>query len=146
MANKTGAVEEKKELEGKTILIADDDSINCSIICHLLESFGCKVEATSNGKDAVALFSAYEPNHYDAILLDIRMPGMDGLEACRRIRALGGEGSYCYEALEIPIIAITANVMDSDIEKSREAGMNAHLSKPIDPDELYTVLAASIAR
>ena len=141
-----GAVEEKKELEGKTILIADDDSINCSIICHLLESFGCKVEATSNGKDAVALFSASEPNHYDAILLDIRMPGMDGLEACRRIRALGGEGSYCYEALEIPIIAITANVMDSDIEKSREAGMNAHLSKPIDPDELYTVLAASIAR
>lgn len=141
-----GAVEEKKELEGKTILIADDDSINCSIICHLLESFGCKVEATSNGKDAVALFSASEPNHYDAILLDIRMPGMDGLEACRRIRALGGEGSYCYEALEIPIIAMTANVMDSDIEKSREAGMNAHLSKPIDPDELYTVLAASIAR
>ena len=140
------AVEEKKELEGKTILIADDDSINCSIICHLLESFGCKVEATSNGKDAVALFSASEPNHYDAILLDIRMPGMDGLEACRRIRALGGEGSYCYEALEIPIIAMTANVMDSDIEKSREAGMNAHLAKPIDPDELYTVLAASIAR
>ena len=140
------AVEEKKELEGKTILIADDDSINCSIICHLLESFGCKVEATSNGKDAVALFSASEPNHYDAILLDIRMPEMDGLEACRRIRALGGEGSYCYEALEIPIIAITANVMDSDIEKSREAGMNAHLSKPIDPDELYTVLAASVAR
>ena len=140
------AVEEKKELEGKTILIADDDSINCSIICHLLKNFGCNVEATSNGKDAVALFSASEPNHYDAILLDIRMPGMDGLEACRRIRALGGEGSYCYEALEIPIIAITANVMDSDIEKSREAGMNAHLSKPIDPDELYTVLAASIAR
>ena len=140
------AVEEKKELEGKTVLIADDDSINCSIICHLLESFGCKVEATSNGKDAVALFSASEPNHYDAILLDIRMPEMDGLEACRRIRALGGEGSYCYEALEIPIIAITANVMDSDIEKSREAGMNAHLSKPIDPDELYTVLAVSVAR
>lgn len=140
------AVEEKKELEGKTILIADDDSINCSIICHLLKNFGCNVEATSNGKDAVALFSASEPNHYDAILLDIRMPGMDGLEACRRIRALGGEGSYCYEALEIPIIAITANVMDSDIEKSREAGMNAHLSKPIDPDELYTVLAASVAR
>ena len=136
----------RNELNGKTVLIADDDSINCSIICHILESFGCKVEATSNGKDAVALFSASEPRHYDAILLDIRMPGMDGLEACRRIRALGGEGSYCYEALEIPIIAMTANVMDSDVEKSMEAGMNAHLSKPIDPDELYTVLAASIAR
>ena len=140
------AKEEKKELEGKTILIADDDSINCSIICHLLKNFGCNVEATSNGKDAVALFSASEPNHYDAILLDIRMPEMDGLEACRRIRALGGEDSCVYEALEIPIIAMTANVMDSDIEKSKEAGMNAHLSKPIDPDELYTVLAASIRR
>ena len=139
-------LEEKKELEGKTILIAEDDAINCTIVRHLLENYGCKVEVTTNGKDALALFSASEPNHYDAILLDIRMPEMDGLEACRRIRALGGEGSYCYEALEIPIIAMTANVMDSDVEKSMEAGMNAHLSKPIDPDELYTVLAASIRR
>ena len=137
-------LEERKELDGKTILIADDDSINCSIICHLLKNFGCKVEATSNGKDALALFSASEPRHYDAILLDIRMPEMDGLEACRRIRALGGETSYCYEALEIPIIAMTANVMDTDVEKSMEAGMNAHLTKPIDPDELYTVLATCI--
>ncbi|MEE0998406.1 MAG: ATP-binding protein [Treponemataceae bacterium] len=136
----------KKELEGKTILIAEDDAINCTIVRHLLENFGCKVEVTTNGKDALALFSASEPNHYDAILLDIRMPEMDGLETCRKIRALGGEDSCVYEALEIPIIAMTANVMDSDVEKSMEAGMNAHLSKPIDPDELYTVLAASIRR
>ena len=74
------------------------------------------------------------------------MPEMDGLETCRKIRALGREDSCVYEALEIPIIAMTANVMDSDVEKSMEAGMNAHLSKPIDPDELYTVLAASIRR
>ena len=139
-------LEEKKELEGKTILIAEDDAINCTIVRHLLENFGCKVEVTTNGKDALALFSASEPNHYDAILLDIRMPEMDGLETCRKIRALGGEDSCVYEALEIPIIAMTANVMDSDVEKSMEAGMNAHLSKPIDPDELYTVLAASIRR
>ena len=139
-------LEEKKELEGKTILIAEDDAINCTIVRHLLENFGCKVEVTTNGKDALALFSSSEPNHYDAILLDIRMPEMDGLEACRKIRALGGEDSCVYEALEIPIIAMTANVMDSDVEKSMEAGMNAHLSKPIDPDELYTVLAASIRR
>lgn len=136
----------KKELEGKTILIAEDDAINCTIVRHLLENFGCKVEVTTNGKDALALFSASEPNHYDAILLDIRMPEMDGLETCRKIRALGREDSCVYEALEIPIIAMTANVMDSDVEKSMEAGMNAHLSKPIDPDELYTVLAASIRR
>ena len=136
----------KKELEGKTILVAEDDAINCTIVRHLLENLGCKVEVTTNGKDALALFSASEPNHYDAILLDIRMPEMDGLEACRKIRALGGEDSCVYEALEIPIIAMTANVMDSDVEKSMEAGMNAHLSKPIDPDELYTVLAASLRK
>ena len=115
-------------------------------IPFVLENLGCKVEVTTNGKDALALFSASEPNHYDAILLDIRMPEMDGLEACRKIRALGGEDSCVYEALEIPIIAMTANVMDSDVEKSMEAGMNAHLSKPIDPDELYTVLAASLRK
>ena len=136
----------KKELEGKTILVAEDDAINCTIVRHLLENFGCKVEVTTNGKDALALFSSSEPNHYDAILLDIRMPEMDGLEACRKIRALGGEDSCVYEALEIPIIAMTANVMDSDVEKSMEAGMNAHLSKPIDPDELYTVLTASLRK
>ena len=113
---------------------------------HLLESFGCTVEVTTNGEDAVALFSASEPHHYDAILLDIRMPGIDGLETCRRIRALGGEGSFCIDAIEIPIIAMTANVMDSDRQKSFDAGMNGHLNKPIDPDELYTVLASNIGR
>lgn len=142
----TKPLEERQELKGKTILIADDNNINCSIVKHLLESFGCTVEVTTNGEDAVALFSASEPHHYDAILLDIRMPGIDGLETCRRIRALGGEGSFCIDAIEIPIIAMTANVMDSDRQKSFDAGMNGHLNKPIDPDELYTVLASNIGR
>ena len=143
-AEETKPLEERNELKGKTILIADDNNINCSIVKHLLESFGCTVEVTTNGEDAVALFSASEPHHFDAILLDIRMPGIDGLETCRRIRALGGEGAFCIDAIEIPIIAMTANVMDSDRQKSFDAGMNGHLNKPIDPDELYTILASSI--
>ena len=145
-SEETKPLDGKEELRGTTILIADDNNINCSIVKHLLESFGCTVEVTTNGEDAVALFSASEPHHYDAILLDIRMPGIDGLETCRRIRALGGEGSFSIDALEIPIIAMTANVMDSDRQKSFEAGMNAHINKPIDPDTLYTVLASSIVR
>ena len=143
---KTKPLNGRDELKGTTILIADDNNINCSIVKHLLESFGCTVEVTTNGEDAVALFSASEPHHYDAILLDIRMPGIDGLETCRRIRALGNEGSFSIDAIEIPIIAMTANVMDSDRQKSFEAGMNAHINKPIDRDTLYTVLASHIAR
>lgn len=138
--------ESPDDLKGTTILIADDNAINLQIVKYILESFGCTVEVTTNGKDAIALYAASEPKHYDAILLDIRMPGMDGLETCRRIRALGGEGSYSIDALEIPIIAMTANVMDADRKKSFEAGMNAHINKPIDPDELYTVLASNISR
>ena len=70
------------------------------------------------------------------------MPEMDGLEACRKIRALGGEGAFITDALTIPIIAMTANALDSDKDKSIRAGMNAHINKPINPDELYTVLSS----
>jgi len=134
--------DENADLQGCTILIADDNTINIGIVKHLLKSYGCNVEVATNGKDALALFKASEPGHYDAILLDIRMPVMDGLEAARKIRALGGEGGYSYDALTVPIIAMTANAMDSDREKSLEAGMNAHLTKPIQPEELYTTLAS----
>lgn len=136
------ATDGRHELEGACILIADDNATNCHIVSHILESFGCKVEITNNGKDALALFASSEPGHYDAILLDIRMPKMDGLEVCRRIRAMGGENSFSPDALSVPIIAMTANVMQADKEKSFAAGMNAHINKPISPDDLYTVLAS----
>lgn len=136
--------EKNSALKGRCILVADDNSVNCEIVKRLLESYGCTVEITTNGKDAVSLFAASSPCHYDAILLDIRMPGMDGLEACRKIRALGGEGAFITDALTIPIIAMTVNALDSDKEKSIQSGMNAHISKSINPDELYTVLVTNI--
>ncbi|MBQ0166544.1 MAG: response regulator [Treponema sp.] len=135
-------VDSQHDLEGKTILVAEDNMVNSHIVRHLLESFGCIVETATNGKDALALFSASEPYHYDAIIMDIRMPVMDGLEATKKIRALGGEGCYSPDALEIPIIALTANALDEDRKETMEAGMNAHLTKPIDAAELFTVLAA----
>lgn len=139
-------VDGQHDLEGKTILVAEDNMVNSHIVRHLLESFGCVVETATNGKDALALFSASEPYHYDAIIMDIRMPVMDGLEATRKIRALGGEGCYSPDALEIPIIALTANALDEDRKETMEAGMNAHLTKPIDAAELFTVLAAHMRR
>lgn len=145
-ATEVTPADSQHDLEGKTILVAEDNLVNSHIVRHLLESFGCNVEITTNGKDAVALFSASEPYHYDAIIMDIRMPVMDGLEATRKIRALGGEGCFSPDALEIPIIALTANALDEDRKESQEAGMNAHLTKPIDAAELFTVLAAHIRR
>ena len=86
------------------------------------------------------MFSGQPAGYYDAILMDVRMPVMDGLEATKAIRALDRP-----DAKTIPIIAMTANVFDEDVERSLAAGMNAHLSKPIEPDRLYETLARQIA-
>ncbi len=83
-------------------------------------------------KMAVEMFENHSPGYYDAILMDMRMPEMDGLEATRRIRALDRE-----DAGTIPIIALTANAFDDDVQRSIQAGLNAHLSKPVEPDLLF---------
>ena len=88
-----------------------------------------------NGKLAVEQFAAHEPGYYDAILMDMRMPVMDGLEATRTIRAMDRP-----DAAEIPIIALTANAFDEDVQRSMQAGLNAHLSKPVEPDALFETL------
>lgn len=100
-----------------------------------------EVEAdhAENGKIAVEMFENSTPGTYSAILMDIRMPVMDGLEAAAAIRALDRE-----DAKKIPIIALTANAFDEDVQRSLQAGMDAHLSKPVEPDHLYQILGELI--
>jgi CheY-like chemotaxis protein len=85
------------------------------------------------------MFSKHEPGYYDAILMDMRMPEMNGLEAARAIRAMNRE-----DARTIPIIALTANAFDEDVQRSMQAGMNAHLSKPVEPESLFRTLEGLI--
>ena len=96
---------------------------------------GAKIDHAENGKRALEMFLASEINHYAAILMDVRMPEMDGLEAAERIRIQDRP-----DAATIPIIALTANAFDEDVERSLQAGMNAHLSKPVEPERLYRTL------
>ena len=126
-------------LEDKKILLAEDHPLNTEIAKKLLEKKGMFVSCAGNGKEAVDMFKASELNYYDAILMDIRMPVMDGLCASTEIRKLERN-----DAAEIPIIAMTANAYESDREKSKNAGMTAHLTKPINAGELYRVLAENI--
>lgn len=124
-----------KKLTGRLLLLADDHPLNRKIIKLLLEKVGMIVEEAENGAEAVKLFEASEVEYYSAILMDIRMPIMDGLDATRAIRALERP-----DAGTVPIIAITANDFAEDIRKSREAGMNTHLAKPVEPQLLYETL------
>jgi signal transduction histidine kinase/CheY-like chemotaxis protein len=112
------------------ILLAEDVEINREIVLALLEPTGMDVDCAENGAMALSLFEA-SPDSYDMIFMDVQMPEMDGYEATRRIRALGTA-----KAKSIPIIAMTANVFREDVEKCLEAGMNDHLGKPIDFDEV----------
>lgn len=123
------------DFKGKRVLLAEDNMINTEVAVMLLESKGFSVDTTENGLRAMERFSKTEPGYYDAILMDIRMPLMDGLTAAVNIRHLSNA-----DAQTIPIIAMTANAFDDDIEKSKAAGMNAHLAKPIEPDRLYQTL------
>lgn len=126
-------------LSGKKILIAEDVDQNAEILADLLELEGMTSERAANGKAAVELFNEKPVNYFDAILMDVRMPVMDGLSATGAIRSLDKA-----DARTVPIIAMTANVFDEDVERSLQAGMNAHLSKPIEPNVLYETLAAYI--
>ena len=123
------------DLIGRRVLLAEDVSINAEIITMLLSMREMEVDLAENGQIAVDLFAAHEPGYYAAILMDIRMPVMGGLEATRRIRSMDKE-----DAKTIPIIALTANAFDEDVQRSIQAGLNAHLSKPVEPDALYETL------
>ena len=123
-------------LEGKRLLLVEDHPINTEIAKRLLEKKGLIVFCAENGRVGVEKFQSSNQNFFDVILMDIRMPEMTGLEATKAIRALDRS-----DAGSIPIIAMTANAYEEDVRLSKEAGMNYHLSKPIQPDKLYETLA-----
>ncbi|MBR4570069.1 MAG: response regulator, partial [Candidatus Riflebacteria bacterium] len=129
------AISNKVDLKGKRILLAEDMQINAEIMIMILKMRDMIVEHAVNGKVAVEMFESHEPGYYDAILMDMRMPEMDGLEATKKIRSLGHDDSKT-----IPIIALTANAFDEDVQRSLQAGLNAHLSKPVQPDVLLEIL------
>jgi len=113
----------------------EDIAENAEIVADLLELEEVESEHAENGKIAVDLFVNHPAGYYDAILMDLRMPVMDGLEAASRIRASGKP-----DAKTVPIIALTANALEGDVQRSLEAGMNAHLAKPADSVLLYQEL------
>jgi len=132
---KAKLVKETADLKGRRVLLAEDVAINAEIIMMVLSMREMQVDHAENGRVAVEMFEQHEEGYYDAILMDMRMPEMDGLEATRRIRALKRE-----DAKAIPIIALTANAFDEDVQRSMQAGLNAHLSKPVEPDILFETL------
>lgn len=124
-----------EKLRGKKVLLAEDNPQNATIAIKILEKCGINVEHASDGKEAVMLYKSNPAYTYDAILMDVRMPRVSGLQAAKTIRNQEKE-----DADDIPIIAMTANAFEEDRKKSIEAGMNAHLAKPVEPDELYNIL------
>ncbi|MBO5497701.1 MAG: response regulator [Oscillospiraceae bacterium] len=131
--------QEKADLTGRRILLAEDVDVNAEIIRMVLQMREMEADRAENGRKAVELFAAHPAGYYDAILMDMRMPEMDGLEATRTIRAMERD-----DAKTIPIIALTANAFDEDVQRSMQAGLNAHLSKPVQPELLFETLESLI--
>ena len=125
----------KANFKGCRVLLAEDMPVNSEIMKMVLAMKEINVELAENGKIAVEMFTNHEAGYYNAILMDMRMPEMDGLEASKTIRALDRE-----DAKRIPIIALTANAFDEDVQRSMQAGLNAHLSKPVEPEALFETL------
>ena len=113
--------------------------VNAEIMVMVLNMREMQVECAANGREALEMFSKSQENYYDAILMDMNMPEMDGLEATMKIRALERE-----DAKTIPIIALTAKAFDEDVQRSLQAGLNAHLSKPVEPDALFATLESMV--
>ena len=126
-------------IRGVKILLAEDNELNMEIATELLKEQGAQITPAVNGAEALKLFKESSQGTFDVILMDVMMPVMDGLEAAKAIRALKRE-----DAGTIPIIALTANAFFEDVKKCRDAGMNAHLSKPIDMRKMVGTIAAFV--
>lgn len=129
------------DIQGIRILAAEDNSLNAEILRFILEELGAKTRFVQNGEEAVRAFKESEPGTYDCILMDVLMPVMDGYTACRQIRSLPRA-----DAAVVPIIALTANAFPEDVKKSQEAGMNAHISKPVDVEKLKRCLSELVRK
>ena len=126
-------------LAGRKILVCEDNALNQEIICELLKEQGLLVDTAENGQLGVEAFSSSSIGEYDAILMDIRMPVMDGYEAVRRIRCLSRN-----DAKSVPVLALTADAFDDDVEKCLQAGMNGCLTKPVDMRKIMETLGQVI--
>lgn len=134
---KPGKLEQTDVLSGRRILVVEDNELNMEIAVEILKMAGAKVSSACNGKEAVDWFLGPDGRTCDAILMDIQMTEMDGYQATRMIRS-----SDCPNAADVPIIAMTANAFREDVAAALEAGMNAHVAKPIEIEELYGKLCA----
>lgn len=128
------------DLAGRHVLLAEDNELNWEVARELLGALGLELTWAENGREAVDAFASSEPGTFDAVLMDIRMPEMDGYQATRAIRALPRP-----DAATVPVIAMTADAFSEDIERARDAGMDAHVAKPIDLRELVRTLARCLA-
>ena len=127
---------ENVDVRGLHLLLAEDNELNAEIAQTLLEDRGVTVDIAKDGREALDMFENHAPGTYSVILMDMMMPNMDGLSTTRAIRALTRE-----DAKTIPIIAMTANAFEEDAQKCFEAGMNAHLSKPLRIEKLVASIA-----
>jgi CheY-like chemotaxis protein len=124
------------ELRGKRILLVEDIEINRVILMDILEDTHAEMDEAEDGKIAAEMFAASETGYYGLIFMDVQMPNMNGYESARAIRAMNRP-----DAKSVPIIAMTANVYREDVERVREAGMNAHLAKPVNIGDTMRALA-----
>jgi CheY-like chemotaxis protein len=115
--------------------MAEDVKINAEIMKKIIQAGEAEIDHAENGRVALDMFRNSPEGYYDAILMDVRMPEMDGLETTEAIRALDRS-----DAKTVPIIALTANAFDEDVQRSLQVGMDAHLSKPVEPGRLYQTL------
>lgn len=135
-----GGAASRPALKGLRVLLAEDNDLNREIAVELLKMAGMEIDCALNGQEAVERFLSGE-KQYDLILMDVQMPVMDGYQATQAIRRSG-----CPRAGSIPIVAMTADAFHEDVVKAEEAGMDGHLSKPIDPERLYQMIEAAVAR